>query len=176
MRCSLRALCTSLFPARHLHVARGLGLGDPVNRTAAFSASNCRALPCIVHISTFKAMAAIYKPTEAIQLLRPCTRRPLTIPRKRTIARFNFSTSRAAQAAPSSSTSTPNVPPPPPGPMRRQVTVTNDTGNVRWTDLSPGEKAARTVQQSFNLSIVLVGVVLTVCSPPKPQLIRPELL
>jgi import inner membrane translocase subunit TIM21 len=121
-------------------------------------ALSCTLLP----FSTSEDMSAIYKPTEAIQLLRPCMRQRLPIPRKRTTARFNFSTSRAAQATHSSTSSSPTPPPPPPGPMRRQVTVTNDTGRVRWTELSPGEKAARTVQQSWNLSIVLVGVVMTV--------------
>ena len=41
------------------------------------------------------------------------------------------------------------------------MTVTNDTGAVRWSDLSPAEKASRTVQQSVNLSVVLVGIVFT---------------
>ncbi|KAK3209525.1 hypothetical protein GRF29_69g2082610, partial [Pseudopithomyces chartarum] len=97
-------------------------------------------------------MAAIYKPTEAIQLLRPLTKRPPTLPRK-PLARAAFSTSRPTLASPSST--------PPPQPTRRSVTVTNDTGAVRWSDLSPGEKASRTVQQSMNLSIVLVGIAMT---------------
>ncbi|KAF1948825.1 TIM21-domain-containing protein [Byssothecium circinans] len=107
-------------------------------------------------------MAAVYKPTEAIQLLRCTTRRPLTIPHKRRTSHVAFSTSRPAQATQNSST--PNNKSTTPHPIlstRRQVTVTNDTGAVRWTDLSPGEKAARTVQQSWNLSVVIVGVVLT---------------
>jgi len=44
---------------------------------------------------------------------------------------------------------------------RRQVTVVNDDGRVNWSDLSTKEKAARTTQQSFNLTIVVVGVVMT---------------
>lgn len=44
---------------------------------------------------------------------------------------------------------------------RRAVTVVNDTGQVPWKQLSLGEKAARTTQQSFNLGIVLLGVVAT---------------
>lgn len=44
---------------------------------------------------------------------------------------------------------------------RRAVTVVNDTGRVPWTNLSPGEKIARTTQQSFNFGIVALGVVLT---------------
>lgn len=44
---------------------------------------------------------------------------------------------------------------------RRAVTVANDTGRVPWQDLSTGEKAARTTQQTFNLGIVLLGVGAT---------------
>lgn len=44
---------------------------------------------------------------------------------------------------------------------RRQVTVANDSGQVPWTDLSGREKAARTTQQTFNLSVVLVGAAMT---------------
>lgn len=44
---------------------------------------------------------------------------------------------------------------------RRAVTVVNDTGRVPWRDLSIGEKAARTTQQTFNIGIVLLGVVAT---------------
>jgi import inner membrane translocase subunit TIM21 len=47
-------------------------------------------------------------------------------------------------------------------PPRRAVTVVSDTGQIPWKQLSVGEKAARTTQQSFNLLIVLTGVVLTV--------------
>lgn len=104
-------------------------------------------------------MAATYKPTDAIQLLRRATKRPLRTPRKPT-ARAAFSTTRPAHATQSST--------PPPPPPRRSVTVTNDTGAVRWSDLSPGEKASRTVQQSMNLSVVLVGVAMTVCFPLPP--------
>lgn len=44
---------------------------------------------------------------------------------------------------------------------RRAVTVVNDTGAVPWKDLSLGEKAARTTQQSFNFGLVLLGIGLT---------------
>ena len=44
---------------------------------------------------------------------------------------------------------------------RKAVTVINDDGKVGWKDLSKGEKVARTTQQSFNLSVVLVGAVGT---------------
>ncbi|KAF2437842.1 TIM21-domain-containing protein [Karstenula rhodostoma CBS 690.94] len=97
-------------------------------------------------------MAAIYKPTEAIQLLRPITKRPISVQRKRA-ARVAFSTSRPARSTETSKG--------PLQPTRRAVTIANDTGAVRWSELSPGEKASRTVQQSFNLSVVLVGVVMT---------------
>ncbi|PSN69286.1 TIM21-domain-containing protein [Corynespora cassiicola Philippines] len=102
-------------------------------------------------------MTATYRPIEAIQLIRPCrVRRPIVIPRKRPVARIAFSTSRPAKTTHSSSS-----PPPPPPPPRKQISVASDTGAVRWSELSPAEKASRTVQQSFNLGIVLVGVVLT---------------
>ena len=45
---------------------------------------------------------------------------------------------------------------------RKAVTVVNDDGRVKWGDLSLGEKAARTTQQTFNLGIILAGLVLTV--------------
>ncbi|RMY95574.1 hypothetical protein D0862_08735 [Hortaea werneckii] len=48
-----------------------------------------------------------------------------------------------------------------PTPRRRSVTVSNDTGYVPWKDLSAGEKAARSTQQSFNFGVVLLGAGLT---------------
>lgn len=47
-------------------------------------------------------------------------------------------------------------------PHRRAVTVVSDTGQVPWKQLSIGEKAARSTQQSFNFLIVLVGIGMTV--------------
>ncbi|KAI4095439.1 MAG: hypothetical protein L6R37_007079 [Teloschistes peruensis] len=44
---------------------------------------------------------------------------------------------------------------------RKQITVTNDDGRVDWRDLSVKEKAARTTQQTFNLGIILTGLVMT---------------
>ncbi len=44
---------------------------------------------------------------------------------------------------------------------RRAVTVVNDTGRVPWQQLSMGEKAARTTQQTFNVGLVLVGILAT---------------
>jgi import inner membrane translocase subunit TIM21 len=41
------------------------------------------------------------------------------------------------------------------------VTVVNDTGQIPWKNLTTGEKVARTTQQSFNVGIVLVGILLT---------------
>ncbi|KAL8687095.1 MAG: hypothetical protein Q9218_006635 [Villophora microphyllina] len=48
-----------------------------------------------------------------------------------------------------------------PLPARKKVTVTNDDGRIDWKNLSLGEKAARTTQQSFNLGIICVGLVMT---------------
>ena len=47
---------------------------------------------------------------------------------------------------------------------RKQVTVRNDDGRVQWQDLTVGEKAARTTQQTFNLGIILLGLGMTVRS------------
>ncbi|KAL8712384.1 MAG: hypothetical protein Q9225_006944 [Loekoesia sp. 1 TL-2023] len=44
---------------------------------------------------------------------------------------------------------------------RKQVTVVNDDGRVNWKDLSVKEKAARTTQQTFNLGIILTGLIMT---------------
>jgi import inner membrane translocase subunit TIM21 len=49
----------------------------------------------------------------------------------------------------------------PSSPPRRAVTVVNDTGQIPWKNLTTGEKMARTTQQTFNIGIVLVGVLLT---------------
>jgi len=46
-------------------------------------------------------------------------------------------------------------------PPRRAVTPFNDDGRIPWTHLSPGEKTARAAQQTFNFSMVIVGVTLT---------------
>ena len=48
-----------------------------------------------------------------------------------------------------------------PAPRRRAVTIANDTGRVPWNQLSIGEKAARTTQQSFNVGLVLLGLGAT---------------
>ncbi|KAF2824318.1 TIM21-domain-containing protein [Ophiobolus disseminans] len=103
-------------------------------------------------------MTAIYRPTEAIALLRPSFLLPRIQPsssRRTPRSRTSFSTCRNAQATHSS---TPN---PPPAPQRKSITLTGDTGQVRWSDLSPGEKAVRTTQQSFNLVVVAVGILAT---------------
>lgn len=49
-----------------------------------------------------------------------------------------------------------------PRPRRKTVTPFNDDGRVAWGELSAGEKAARTTQQTFNFSFILLGAVLTV--------------
>ena len=48
-----------------------------------------------------------------------------------------------------------------PTPPRKQITVVNDDGRVQWKNLTTGEKAARTTQQTFNFGIVLAGAVGT---------------
>lgn len=49
-----------------------------------------------------------------------------------------------------------------PRPKRKAVTAFNDDGRVAWGDLSAREKAARTAQQTFNFSFIILGVLLTV--------------
>ena len=49
-----------------------------------------------------------------------------------------------------------------PRPSRKQVTVANDDGRVKWGDLSTREKAARTTQQTFNFGVIIVGLAMTV--------------
>ncbi|KAF2864547.1 TIM21-domain-containing protein, partial [Piedraia hortae CBS 480.64] len=49
-----------------------------------------------------------------------------------------------------------------PASRRKSVTVVTDTGQVPWKDLTYKEKAARTTQQSFNLTLILVGAAMTV--------------
>ncbi|RMZ73415.1 mitochondrial import inner membrane translocase subunit tim21 [Pyrenophora seminiperda CCB06] len=103
-------------------------------------------------------MATIYKPSEAIALLRPTFLLPRIQPvstKRAHPGRAAFSTTRHVQAT---HTSTPNSPP---KPQRKSITLTGDTGQVRWSDLSPVEKAVRTTQQSANLVVVLVGIIAT---------------
>ena len=45
---------------------------------------------------------------------------------------------------------------------RKQVTVIGDDGRVQWKELTVGEKAARTTQQTFNFGVILLGLSLTV--------------
>ena len=106
-------------------------------------------------------MAAFYKPTEAISLLRP--RPSLLFPRIQSSTarrpRAAFSTTRKTQATEPE----PTFPGSPiPQPSRKSITLTGDTGRVHWNQLSPGEKVVRTTQQSFNFIIVAVGLVATV--------------
>lgn len=52
-----------------------------------------------------------------------------------------------------------------PRPRRKAVTAFNDDGKVAWGDLSAKEKAARTTQQTFNFSLIVLAAVLTVRLP-----------
>lgn len=102
-------------------------------------------------------MAALYKPTEAISLLRPSLLLPRIQPSSTRRTRAAFSTTRKTQAT------EPTFPGSPiPQPSRKSITLTGDTGRVRWTELSPGEKVVRTTQQSFNLIVVAIGLIATV--------------
>lgn len=48
-------------------------------------------------------------------------------------------------------------------PTRRSITVTSDDGRYHWSELSTGEKVARSTQQSWNFVFVTAGAVGTVC-------------
>ncbi|KAK5958333.1 mitochondrial import inner membrane translocase subunit tim21 [Knufia fluminis] len=52
---------------------------------------------------------------------------------------------------------------PQPQPSRRAITVTSDDGRYHWSELTTGEKAARSTQQSFNFVFVAAGAVGTIC-------------
>jgi mitochondrial import inner membrane translocase subunit TIM21 len=70
---------------------------------------------------------------------------------------------RAAQS-PSSSTrlyATQSTSSSSPTPHRRAITVTTDDGRYNWSDLSLGEKAARSTQQSINFLLVAAGLTGT---------------
>lgn len=58
-------------------------------------------------------------------------------------------------------------------PTRRAITVTSDDGRYHWSELSTGEKAARSTQQSFNFLFASAGAIGTVCSrfPPREPLL-----
>jgi len=45
---------------------------------------------------------------------------------------------------------------------RKQVTIRSDDGRVGWKELTTGEKAARTTQQTFNFGVILLGLGMTV--------------
>jgi hypothetical protein len=139
-----------------LKLACSLGLG--LHSTSAVTPTLLRT--CFTYKSSRRiTMAAVYRPTEAIALLRPSFLLPRMRPvsaRRAQPGRMAFSTSPCAQATHSSTSS------PTPQPQRKSITLTGDTGQVRWSDLSPGEKAVRTTQQSFNLVVVVVGILATV--------------
>ena len=68
---------------------------------------------------------------------------------------------RSAQACTQLRTATSSSTTSAPGPARRSVTIANDTGRVPWSELSWRERGARTTQQSANLAVVILGLVMT---------------
>jgi hypothetical protein len=151
-----------LFPVGDVPFPLRLGT-ESARASSAMQSSSATpsASACVILFTTQQhplTMAAVYKPTEAIALLRPVFRHP----RMQTGKQLHRSFSAAPVAHATHTSTSTSSPPPPPGPSRRQVTVTNDTGSVRWGELSVGEKVARTTQQSFNFGVVIVGVVMTV--------------
>jgi hypothetical protein len=119
-------------------------------KRAAASALACNlrtSTASCAHFTTATKMAAIYRPSEAIALLRPSFILPRIQPSSRRTPSARFSTTRHAQAL----SSPPNAPIPPP--QRKSITLAGDTGQVPWSYLSPGEKVVRTTQQSFNFVV-----------------------
>ncbi|CAK7262817.1 mitochondrial import inner membrane translocase subunit tim21 [Sporothrix epigloea] len=107
------------------------------------STAAARFTPAVATVSqTSFRLAASFSPRAASADLR----RP---------ARFR---SYATQHQSRSSTSSPSSPA---TPRRHSVTPFNDDGVVPWAELSGGEKTARAAQQTFNLGMVVLGVVLT---------------
>ncbi|TLD36483.1 TIM21-domain-containing protein [Venturia nashicola] len=51
--------------------------------------------------------------------------------------------------------------PPPKSSNHTRITTFNDDGRVNWNRLSTREKAARSTQQSFNLLVIIAGVLMT---------------
>lgn len=163
MRCSIPKVRIQ-GPARHQRIAPAASAlaaftsASVTHQLRSASPSHCSTSPHASIVFQLK-MAAIYKPTEAIALLRPTFLLPRIHPasnRRAQLGRIAFSTTKQAQAT---HTSTPN---PAPQLKRKSITLTGDTGQVRWSDLSPGEKAVRTTQQSANLVIVVIGIIATV--------------
>lgn len=147
-------------PARHLRL--GLGCISHETSDSAFPVqSHQQPLTWNARYanSTTTTMAAVYKPAEAIALLRPTLLLPRIQPvssRRAQLGRKALSSTCNVQAT---HTSTSN---PPPQPKRKSISLTGDTGQVRWSDLSPVEKVVRTTQQSANLAVVVVGILATV--------------
>lgn len=102
-------------------------------------------------------MTAIYRPTEAIQHLRPT----LLLPRIQPRPSHRTNVARAALFCTTNSPRAVQSDIPPKAPSRRNITLTGDTGQVHWSNLSPAEKAIRTTQQSWNLVVVVVGITAT---------------
>ncbi|RMZ79563.1 hypothetical protein DV737_g3415, partial [Chaetothyriales sp. CBS 132003] len=48
-----------------------------------------------------------------------------------------------------------------PSPGRRSITVTSDDGRYKWSELSTGEKAARSTQQTLNFLLAVAGLTGT---------------
>jgi len=47
------------------------------------------------------------------------------------------------------------------GTTRKAVTLASDDGRIPWSELSTGEKLARSTQQSFNFAVILIGMIAT---------------
>ncbi|KAF2801365.1 TIM21-domain-containing protein [Mytilinidion resinicola] len=99
------------------------------------------------------ALHRLPQPLRLENLRGSCLSRPVRRPAPRVLFVRSFTAQRSLKAAsPSSNT---------PSSGRKHITVVNDDGRVRWGALSKTEKVARTTQQTFNLGIVLLGVVMT---------------
>ncbi|ERT02606.1 import inner membrane translocase subunit tim-21, mitochondrial [Sporothrix schenckii 1099-18] len=120
----------------------------------------------ITHVRSLASQsstAAIWPSSAASGASRSCChmvasfplRTTSTAPTKRRILARNYATQHQSTTSSSSSSSSSA------SARRRSVTPFNDDGGVPWTELSGREKTARAAQQTFNLGMVIVGVVLT---------------
>ena len=138
------------------HVLRVLTSNElPIaeNRVEAALCKLEAALSALLVFERLTAMASLRVP-----ITKLCALRPLSAPPSYSVSHLVRSYATTTQSSSSGGGKSKTTP------SRRQVTVVNDDGHIRWRDLSVREKTARTTQQSFNFLIVLTGIIMTVRS------------
>jgi import inner membrane translocase subunit TIM21 len=127
-----------------------LGRGRPNEAAPPFRHAKAKAFVPLMVQSDSRARKKSSNPNNTMQSLRVLPR----LPTSRIGLRSVQACTQLRTATSSSTTSAP-------GPARRSVTITNDTGRVPWSELSWRERGARTTQQSANLGVVILGIVMT---------------